>query len=80
MAPFHSGAVRYFKEIGIWKPDFEAANQKKLESRAAWKARWDKFLEDVEQQERATKKKVNIKDEWTKIMTKEFGFVLPKGF
>jgi len=80
MAPFHSGAVRYFKEIGIWKPDFEAANQKKLESMAAWKARWDKFLEDVEQQERATKKKVNIKDEWTKIMTKEFGFVLPKGF
>jgi len=79
MAPFHSGAIKYFKEIGVWKPEFEAVNQKKLEAMAAWKARWDRFLEDTEK-ERASGKKVNVKDEWTKIMTKEFGFVLPKGF
>jgi hypothetical protein len=63
----------------VWKPEFEAANQKKLEAMAAWKARWDRFLEDTEK-ERASGKKINIKDEWTKIMTKEFGFMLPKGF
>lgn len=27
VTPFHPGAVRYFKEIGIWKPDKEKRNQ-----------------------------------------------------
>jgi TRAP transporter TAXI family solute receptor len=79
MAPFHSGAAKYFKEVGLWTPELEAANQKKLNEMGAWKARWEKFLEEAEAKA-ATKTKVNYREEWTNIMTREFGFILPKGF
>lgn len=29
-APYHPGAVRFFKEAGVWKPDMEAARNKLL--------------------------------------------------
>jgi TRAP transporter TAXI family solute receptor len=79
MAPFHPGSIKFFKEIGAWTAEHEAANQKKLAEVTAWKNRWDKFLQE------ATKiteggKRVKVHDEWTKIMVEEFGFVLPKGF
>lgn len=28
--PFHPGAIKYFKEIGIWSDEMEAKNQKLL--------------------------------------------------
>lgn len=39
-APFHEGAVRYLKEIGVWTAEHEAWNQKRLDElrkvRSAW--------------------------------------------
>lgn len=40
--PFHDGAIRYFKERGVWKPEHQAHNDKLVERQnvlaAAWKA------------------------------------------
>ena len=40
--PYHEGAVRAFKESGVWKPEHEAYNQRALKRQdtlaAAWKA------------------------------------------
>lgn len=29
--PYHPGAIKYFKEIGLWKPEHDAKNQKAIE-------------------------------------------------
>lgn len=42
--PFHSGAIRYYKEIGAWTPAAEANNQKNLHRQSVLKEAWDKFL------------------------------------
>jgi len=79
MAPFHPGAIKFFKEQGWWTAEHEAANQKKLDTVTAWKTRWDKFLDEaVATTEAGTR--VNIHDGWTKIMIEEFGFTLPEGY
>ena len=42
--PYHEGAIRYFKEIGVWT--FEAAERQaqNLHRQVVLKAAWDKFL------------------------------------
>jgi hypothetical protein len=43
--PYHEGAVKAFKEAGVWKPEHEAHNQKALSSaRTRWAAAWAAFL------------------------------------
>ena len=38
--PYHAGAIRYFKEIGVWSDAFDAHNKKLLERQAVLDATW----------------------------------------
>ena len=40
--PYHAGAVKYFKEIGVWAAADEAHNQKLLERQKVLAATWKK--------------------------------------
>jgi len=48
--PYHEGAIRYFKEIGIWTPEAEAKQQENLNRQRvlmeAWQAYWPGASED----------------------------------
>ncbi|MBY8975896.1 TAXI family TRAP transporter solute-binding subunit [Rhodobacteraceae bacterium NNCM2] len=41
--PFHAGAVRYLKEIGVWTDEDEAWNQKRIARMDALTAAWAEF-------------------------------------
>lgn len=42
--PYHPGAIRYFREIGIWTEEAEALNQANLFRQEVLKNAWDSFL------------------------------------
>jgi TRAP transporter TAXI family solute receptor len=42
--PYHEGAVQAFKEVGAWKPEHDAYNQKLLRRQDALAAAWGAFL------------------------------------
>lgn len=42
--PFHPGAIRYYKEIGVWTAEAEANNQKNLYRQSVLKNAWSAFL------------------------------------
>jgi len=42
--PYHSGAVRYFKEIGIWTPEAERRQQENLQRQKILKEAWDAYV------------------------------------
>ena len=42
--PYHPGAIRYFKEIGVWTEEAEALNQENLFRQEVLKTAWDAFL------------------------------------
>jgi TRAP transporter TAXI family solute receptor len=42
--PYHEGAVKAFKEAGVWKPAHEAHNQKALKRQDTLAAAWAAFL------------------------------------
>lgn len=42
--PYHEGAVQAFKEVGAWKPEFDAYNQKLLRRQDTLAAAWGAFL------------------------------------
>jgi len=53
--PFHEGAVKYYKEIGIWKPEHDAWNNKLIEHMKAVRKEWDAVV--VEATEKGIKEK-----------------------
>ncbi|MEL0020331.1 MAG: TAXI family TRAP transporter solute-binding subunit, partial [Rickettsiales bacterium] len=40
--PYHAGAVKFFKEKGVWNDKFEAHNNKLLERQSVLAAAWEK--------------------------------------
>ena len=42
--PFHDGAVKYYKEIGVWNDEAEAHNKKLVERQAILAGAWKEFL------------------------------------
>lgn len=42
--PYHPGAIRYFKEIGVWTAAAEDTNNKNLRRQSVLKTAWDEFL------------------------------------
>lgn len=44
--PFHEGAIRYLKEIGVWTDEDDAWNEKRLERMNALVEAWDSFKDD----------------------------------
>jgi TRAP transporter TAXI family solute receptor len=53
---FHRGSVRYFKEIGVWKPEWDQLQEKRLERQRRLKELWDNTMEE------AYEKKIRAKD------------------
>ena len=45
--PYHEGAIRYFKEIGVWNDKFQKHNDKLLERQAVLEAAWKKVGDDA---------------------------------
>jgi uncharacterized protein len=41
VVPYHEGAIRYFKEIGAWKPEHQAHNDKLIKRQDALAKAWD---------------------------------------
>ncbi len=54
--PFHEGAVKYYKELGIWKPEYDEWNKKLLAHMEEVKKEWEKLIAE------ATEKGVKEKD------------------
>jgi TRAP transporter TAXI family solute receptor len=73
MAPFHPGAIKFFKEKGLWTDAHEKANNARLEHLKKVNARWEQFVEESEEKMKKTKKKVNPLVEWPKIVENEIG-------
>jgi TRAP transporter TAXI family solute receptor len=53
---FHRGSVRYFKEIGVWKPEWDQLQEKRLERQRRLRELWESTMEEAQE------KKVKAKD------------------
>jgi TRAP transporter TAXI family solute receptor len=61
--PMHKGAIRYYKEVGMWTPELEAKNQARLAHQVKLKKLWDSAIDE------ALKKKMKMRkfgDFWKK--------------
>lgn len=68
VAPYHEGAVRYFKEKGVWTADHERHNRELVRRQEVLAAAWDRALDEAQKQKVATAK---FADLWMKIRTEE---------
>lgn len=76
MAPYHPGAIKFFKEIGLWKEAHERANQKKLAHLEKVNKRWAVFAEDAQDRIAKTRKTPDLAREWREIVEKEVGLAV----
>lgn len=74
MAPFHPGAVKFFKEVGLWKEAHEAAQKKRLAQQAKVESRWVTYVDEANEKMLKTGKQVTPK-EWREIVEKEIGLL-----
>ena len=75
MAPFHIGAIKFFKEVGLWTKELDKANKKKLTQLKKVNQLWKKFVEESEEKMAKTKKKINPLKAWPPLVAKEVGLV-----
>jgi hypothetical protein len=73
MAPFHPGAIKFYKSIGKWNAALEDAQKKKLAHLDKVNKRWAVFVEDAQDRIAKTGKKVDLNKEWRDILDKEVG-------
>lgn len=62
-APWHEGAVKYFKEIGVWTPKMEQRNKELLDEEKKREALWEQTIEEATAQKIKTKQ---FADFWVK--------------
>ena len=53
VVPYHDGAIRYFKEIGVWKPEHQANNDKLLKRQEALVKAWEGYAKSGPSDENA---------------------------
>jgi uncharacterized protein len=53
VVPYHDGAIRYFKEIGVWKAEHQAHNDRLLKRQDALSKAWDGFAKSGPGDEKA---------------------------
>jgi TRAP transporter TAXI family solute receptor len=75
MAPFHPGAVKFFKEIGVWTDKHEMRNQQRLAHLEKVNTRWEAYVEEARERLAKTRKKINVRKEWEKIVETEIGLL-----
>jgi hypothetical protein len=49
--PFHKGAMRYFKEIGLWNQKFEEVQKARLERQEKLAAAWASAVSEAKQKQ-----------------------------
>ncbi|MBI4242329.1 MAG: TAXI family TRAP transporter solute-binding subunit [Candidatus Rokubacteria bacterium] len=72
--PYHEGAIRYFKEKGVWTAEAEKHNNELVRRQEVLHKAWDKALADASAQKVGTKDFPKL---WMKVraaMLKEAGF------
>lgn len=62
-AIFHRGSVRYFKEIGVWKPEWDQMREKRIERQRRLKELWENTTEEAQEKKVRAK---NYADFWVK--------------
>ena len=62
-AIFHRGSVRYFKEIGVWKPEWDQMREKRLERQRRLKELWENTTEEAQEKKVRAR---NYADLWLK--------------
>ena len=70
-APFHEGAIKYLREIGVWNPEHDKWNNERIQHLGKVKALWNKTVA------LADEKQLNAKEFpefWLKEREREFGF------
>lgn len=63
-APFHEGAIKYLKEIGVWTEEDQKLNDEKLLHLQKVKKAWNEFLVEAKQK---NLKGEEFRNEWMKI-------------
>jgi hypothetical protein len=75
LGPFHPGAVKFLKEVGIWKEPHEITNKRRLVQLEKVNKRWLAYLEEAHEKMAKTGKKVDPMKEWPIIVEQEIGLL-----
>lgn len=75
MAPFHMGAIKFFKEVGLWTKELDKANNKKLTQLKKVNQLWNKFVEESEAKMAKTRKKIKPLKIWPPLVAEKVGLV-----
>ncbi len=76
-APYHEGAVRYFKEKGLWTDEHEQWNNAYLEDMKTIERLWEEFVDQAAQD--GTKEK-ELHDKWIIKLEEALGKSFPKNY
>lgn len=68
VAPYHEGAVRYFKEKKVWTDELERHNQQLVRRQEVLARAWDRTQDEAQKQKVGTAKFPEL---WMKIRTEE---------
>ena len=69
-APFHEGAIRYLKDVGVWKPEHDVWNNNRIEHMKKLQKAWDETMEEKQVKKIETK---NFADFWMKKRAEVIG-------
>ncbi len=75
LAPYHNGAVKFFKEVGLWTKAHEDAQKRRLVQDEKVKRFWKEYTEEAQARMVSTGKKIDVAQEWREIVEKKVGMI-----